>query len=517
MGSTTNNAGARESSRSIAAYNKYAAAFNQARNLVLQASRTADAERDLSLCQSALNSINKALQYAPGDANAQILRSQIVGCIDSCNGDLAAKNGEYDRAIGLYREAESSYPPNSSIFEQHIAWAESMRQQAIGNANAKAEADRAAEKKAQIDALWSPGLELGHSQDYKAAEAIWHQVIALDPQDSAAYFNLGMSLYYQDRNAEAEAALRKSIELNPNDSSAQFWLGNLLVGQNRAEEAEAALRRAIQLDPKNSNAQFLLGALLDALNRYAEAEAALRQAVQLDPKNSTAEFDLGDVLKAQHRYAEAEEAYRKALQLSPGDADTQQALQSVIDLEAKAQPPEQESKQGKPAVAQVEAHGEFSFLTSDGRKLTGQDANSIPLEEGGTVVTGSDGHVRLVLPDETVFTVGPNSNVVIDRFVYDPASDEHTIMAKLSQGVFRWVTGKVARKDPAKMKVTLPVGTIGIRGTDFEATVEADGSGVVKLSSGELQITESKTGRVFILNAGETVTFGPDGYFSQPK
>jgi hypothetical protein len=139
------------------------------------------------------------------------------------------------------------------------------------------------------------------------------------------------------------------------------------------------------------------------------------------------------------------------------------------------------------------------------------------LEEGGTIITGTDGHVKMTLPDETVFTVGANTELVINRFVYDPANDVHTIMANLSKGIFRWVTGKTARKDPTQMKVTLPVGDLGIRGTDFEATVRTDGSGVVKLYSGQLQITESKTGRIFLLNAGETVTFHSDGIFSQPK
>ena len=38
------------------------------------------------------------------------------------------------------------------------------------------------------------------------------------------------------------------------------------------------------------------------------------------------------------------------------------------------------------------------------------------------------------------------------------------ITARVTKGLFRFVTG-IARRDPAKMKVKLPVGTIGIRGT----------------------------------------------------
>ena len=167
-------------------------------------------------------------------------------------------------------------------------------------------------------------------------------------------------------------------------------------------------------------------------------------------------------------------------------------------------------------VAQIESRGEFYVLTKAGRKLTGKDAGQIALEEGTKVITGSTGHVRMQLPDDTAFTVGPNSDVVIDKFVYDPESAPRTIIASMSKGVFRWVTGKVARKDPGEMKVTLPVADLGIRGTDFEVTVESDGSGVVTLQFGQLEITEKKTGFKFLLEAGHKVTFGADGSMSRP-
>ncbi len=363
--------------------------------------------------------------------------------------------------------------------------------------------------------MWEQATKLQLDKDNKGAEAIWRQVIALDSQNSVAYYNLGLSLFNQDNYDEAETAFRKVIELDPNYSNIYYWLGSVLKRQNREVEAEAALRQAVQLNPKDSKSQNLLGSLLYDLNRFAEAEVALRLAIQLDPQNVGAEYYLGKTLMAQKRYAEAEIACRKALELLPDNTELQQALQSVIDMEKKDR--EQASQQANSAFADVNARGQFSFIARDGRTLTGQEADKVPLEEGGRLITGSDGHVQLVLPDETVFTVGPNSDVVIDQFVYDTATDAHTIMAKLSKGVFRWVTGKTAHKDPASMKVTLPVGTLGIRGTDFEATVLEDGSGVVKLYSGQLEITETKTGRIFLLSAGETVSFGSNGIFSLPK
>ena len=147
---------------------------------------------------------------------------------------------------------------------------------------------------------------------------------------------------------------------------------------------------------------------------------------------------------------------------------------------------------------ELEVHRRRYFLRSKSPRLIGASFSYIKL------------------PDDTTFTIGPNSDVVIDKFVYDAGSSPKTIVANMSKGVFRWVTGKVAPKDPAAMKVTLPVGDLGIRGTDFEATVEGDGSGVVTLQFGQLEITEKKTGFKFILEAGHRVTFSADGAISRP-
>jgi len=95
--------------------------------------------------------------------------------------------------------------------------------------------------------------------------------------------------------------------------------------------------------------------------------------------------------------------------------------------------------------------------------------------------------------------------MVIGEFVYDPAASSTRLTAQIARGAFRFVTGKISHRKDINIKV--PVGTIGVRGTDFEAVVESDGAGTVKLFDGQLDITEKKTGRQFSLTAGQMVTF----------
>jgi hypothetical protein len=67
------------------------------------------------------------------------------------------------------------------------------------------------------------------------------------------------------------------------------------------------------------------------------------------------------------------------------------------------------------------------------------------------------------------------------------------------------------------MKVKIPIiGSIGVRGTDFEVSVEPGGDGYVKLFTGKLEITEAKSGAVFDMDAGQMVKFHADGTWETP-
>ncbi len=100
---------------------------------------------------------------------------------------------------------------------------------------------------------------------------------------------------------------------------------------------------------------------------------------------------------------------------------------------------------------------------------------------GDEVKTDLQGHLQILLLDETVFTIGPNSTLIIDKFVYDPKSHKGEIKASITKGVFRYVSGKIAAKNPDSVKVKLPTVSIGFRGTIVGGSVDASGQGIVAL------------------------------------
>jgi len=88
-----------------------------------------------------------------------------------------------------------------------------------------------------------------------------------------------------------------------------------------------------------------------------------------------------------------------------------------------------------------------------------------PIFLGNAIKSGADSGLQVLLLDQTTFTIGPDSELVIDEFVFDPSRGSGKVTATVARGVFRFVTGQVARENPANMLVRMPAGTIGIRGT----------------------------------------------------
>jgi hypothetical protein len=83
--------------------------------------------------------------------------------------------------------------------------------------------------------------------------------------------------------------------------------------------------------------------------------------------------------------------------------------------------------------------------------------------------TSGEGLVQVLLVDGSTFTVGPGSDLVIDKFVYDPSKGKGEVVASFSKGVLRFVGGKIS-KNEGGVTVKSPSGTLAIRGGMFQGT-----------------------------------------------
>ncbi|MBI5630857.1 MAG: FecR domain-containing protein [Elusimicrobia bacterium] len=102
------------------------------------------------------------------------------------------------------------------------------------------------------------------------------------------------------------------------------------------------------------------------------------------------------------------------------------------------------------------------------------------------ISTAPDGRLQILFQDETVLTLGPNTTVILDKFIYDSNSGAGEISANVIKGIFRFISGRIARNKPNNMKIRLPAGILGVFGTmgegqvkeNSEATVVFNGPGI---------------------------------------
>ena len=93
---------------------------------------------------------------------------------------------------------------------------------------------------------------------------------------------------------------------------------------------------------------------------------------------------------------------------------------------------------------------------------------------GDVLQTGRDGKVDLTFADGTTFNVSSNARMVLDEFVYNPSSTSNSTLFSLTRGTFNFVAGKVATT--GDMKISTPVGTMGIRGTAPRVEIADNGT-----------------------------------------
>src|SRR5579883_780333 len=167
----------------------------------------------------------------------------------------------------------------------------------------------------------------------------------------------------------------------------------------------------------------------------------------------------------------------------------------------------QEVAQAGPAAARAgvagAVSGEVVLAAIAGVRAVGKDAVSgDPIYLGDKITTGADGRLQIMLLDETVFTLGPKAALTVDKFVYDPSTGAGKVSATILQGAFRFVTGKIAQREPTDMEVNLPVGTIGVRGTSVAGETDGAHATVVLLGPGPDNDAGERVGRILVTGTG---------------
>lgn len=110
---------------------------------------------------------------------------------------------------------------------------------------------------------------------------------------------------------------------------------------------------------------------------------------------------------------------------------------------------------------------------SQGNVLIQRDSKTFPAEIGTKVLTGDvlrtseASSTGVMLKDETRISLGPNSQVTLDKYGFNANSNSGNMFLSVFKGTLMMITGLMVKSSPGAVVVKTPTSTAGVRGTQF--------------------------------------------------
>ena len=130
------------------------------------------------------------------------------------------------------------------------------------------------------------------------------------------------------------------------------------------------------------------------------------------------------------------------------------------------------------AIAQATRSIAGSVKKVTGDAVLRRGADSISIKEGLHILprdvleTAAGASIGIILQDGTRVTMGPNTKLEINTYLYSPGEGKLEALLRLIRGVMVYVSGKLAQLSPGSTKVETPVGVVGLRGTQLAISIE---------------------------------------------
>lgn len=132
--------------------------------------------------------------------------------------------------------------------------------------------------------------------------------------------------------------------------------------------------------------------------------------------------------------------------------------------------------------------------------------DAVVFEEALQTLIDSRALVRFI--DGSALTMGAQSKVLVDSFVFDPQKTQGNALLKISVGTLRFVTGAMPK---GGVVIKTPTATLTLRGTDVTVHVHPDGKTDVTVREGLVDNRNEFTGEQTTLAPGEGETVSQDG------
>ncbi len=216
------------------------------------------------------------------------------GAIRDAAGQLLARQGKYDEAIDLFRQAAILAEGDLTI-QEHLA------------------------------------VTLFQAKQYSDASDTLARLIKNDTYAKRADLiaALGECYMQTSRYRDARASFETAAQLNPGEPSVWLSFGKAALQLGDLPRAELAVKKAVVLDPKSSEVSLMLGYVRLKQDRLTESLEAFKQSYALDPTDTVSLCMVGFLLEKTGKSDQAIKCYARALQLKPNDEMASQLLAAV--------------------------------------------------------------------------------------------------------------------------------------------------------------------------------------------
>jgi len=92
--------------------------------------------------------------------------------------------------------------------------------------------------------------------------------------------------------------------------------------------------------------------------------------------------------------------------------------------------------------------------------------------EKDVLTTSKAGSLSVIMRDNTTLSLGSNSKITIQKFMFAPEKGQLASVMRISKGTVACATGEIAKLSPNAVKFESPISSIGIRGTQILINVE---------------------------------------------
>jgi hypothetical protein len=122
------------------------------------------------------------------------------------------------------------------------------------------------------------------------------------------------------------------------------------------------------------------------------------------------------------------------------------------------------------AAGRVKIASGSAFIVRGGNMVQAEAGQVV--YQADTLRTGADGRIGITLKDDTRVSLGPASEVRLDRYAYTPANGQVGFVMNVVRGVIAYVSGHIAKLAPDSIRLETPAAIVGVRGTTLALRVE---------------------------------------------